>query len=345
MKYAYYYLKTYHVRLICAIEGFLQNMIQKRYEKGKVSICVPTYNRPNLICELLDSILAQTYEHFEVIITDNSDNIRTKELIESKYIDPRIKYFKNESNLGMGGNTIKALSFVSGEFLTFTPDDDVWVDKDKLNKQVYFLSQNKSINLVYTNAMSIDYDGNQLDNFASVYLDKDYDVLNAEELLPGNSTKYFLNILTPIIRTELMIPIFRESWYFESEEYFCYYIASTQKSIGFLYDCTVALREAEHYRTAIEDGNIVQWDKRKDIRIRQMFNLYNTLTTLHPQTKDKLETTTVQNFLGKHLIMTAYSSRSIRLIFTTIVACYLFFRKFSIIQSLNTSNREGKSFG
>ena len=320
-------------------------MKSSKYETGKVSICIPTYNRPNLICKLLDSILSQTYENYEVIITDNSDNIKTKELIESNYNDKRIRYFKNESNLGMGGNTIRALSFVSGEFLTFTPDDDVWVDKDKLNKQVYFLSQNKSINLVYTNAMSIDYDGNQLDNFASVYLEKDSDILNAEELLPGNSTKYFLNILTPIIRTESMIPIFRESWSFESEEYFCYYIASTQNHIGFLYDCTVALREAEHYRTAIEDGDIVDWSKRKDIRIRQMFNIYNTLTTLHPQTKNKLETPIVQNFLGKHLIMTACGSRSIKLIFTTIAACYLFFRKFSLIKSLNTSNREGKSFG
>jgi glycosyltransferase involved in cell wall biosynthesis len=315
------------------------------YEKGKVSICVPTYNRPKLICKLLDSILAQTYENFEVIITDNSDNIHTKELIESIYKDRRIRYFKNESNLGMGGNTIKALSFVSGEFLTFTPDDDVWTDKDKLKKQVNFLNKNNAINIIYTNAKSIDYDGNQLDDFGSVYLNKDYDILNAEELLPGNGTKYFLNILTPVIRTEPLIYIFRESWSFESEEYFCYYIAATQKNIGFLYDCTVSLREAEHYRTAVEDGKIVDWKKRKDIRIRQMFNIYNTLTTLHPQTKDKLETPKVQNFLAKYLIGQASASRSIKLISTTIASCYLFFRKYSLIKSLKFSNKEGKSFG
>lgn len=315
------------------------------YENGKVSICVPTYNRPNLICELLDSILAQTYENFEIIITDNSDNLNTNEIIKNKYSDQRIRYFKNEMNLGMGGNTIKALGFIKGEFFTFTPDDDIWIDNNKIKKQVNFLKQNDGINIVYSNAKSIDYDGNQLDDFVSIYLNKEFDLLNADELLPGKATKYFLNILTPVIRTEPLILFFHESWFFESEEYFCYYIAAMEKQIGFLYDCTVALREAEHYRTAVENGKIVNWAKRKDIRIRQIFNIYNTLTTLHPQTKEKLETQTVQNFLAKHLIDQARGSRSIKLILTTIATCYLFFRKFSIIKALSIKNKKGKSFG
>lgn len=320
----------------------------KMFQKDLVSICVPTYNRSNLIGELLDSVLAQTYINFEIIITDNSDNLKTKELIESKYQDKRIKYFKNEKNLGMGGNTLRAFSYVNGEFLTFTPDDDIWIDKDKLKKQVKFLEEHQNINIVYSNAKSIDYNGNELSEFSSLYENEQNHnsiLLDATELLPGNQTNYFLNILTPVLRTEKLIEVFKESWRFESEEYMCYYIASVDKKIGFIYDKTVALREAEHYRTAVEDGKIVDWKKRKDIRIRQMFNIYNTLTTLHPESNEKLETSQVQNFLAKHLISQAKASKSIFLLLQTIMACSLFFRKFSLIDALKLKSKGGKSFG
>jgi glycosyltransferase involved in cell wall biosynthesis len=313
-----------------------------------VSICVPTYNRANLIEELLDSILVQTYPNFEIIITDNSDNLKTKELVESKYKDERIKYFKNEKNLGMGGNTLKAFNHVNGEYLTFTPDDDIWIDKDKLKKQVKFLEENIDINIVYSNAKSIDYNGNELEEFSSIYEDNKKNnsiFLSATELLPGNQTNYFLNILTPVLRTEKLIDVFKESWRFESEEYMCYYIASVNEKIGFIYDKTVALREAEHYRTAIEDGKVVDWKKRKDIRIRQMFNIYGTLTTLHPETKEKLESAQVQNFLAKHLIGQAKASKSLLLLLQTIASCYLFFRKFSLKETIKIKNKVGKSFG
>jgi len=320
----------------------------KNYKEGLVSICVPTYNRSNLIGELLDSILAQSYTKFEVIITDNSDNFKTKELVESKYQDVRIKYFKNEKNLGMGGNTLKAFNYVNGEYLTFTPDDDIWIDKDKLKKQVEFLEENININIVYSNAKSIDYNGDVLGEFSSIYKDNqenNFILLDATELLPGNQTNYFLNILTPILRTEKLIEVFKESWRFESEEYMCYYIASVNEKIGFIYDKTVALREAEHYRTAIEDGKVVDWKKRKDIRIRQMFNIYGTLTTLHPQTKEKLESVQVHNFLAKHLIGQAKTSKSILLLLQTLASCYLLFRKFSLKETLKIRNKVGKSFG
>lgn len=320
----------------------------KIFQKGLVSICIPTYNRSNLIGELLDSILVQTYIDFEIIITDNSDNLETKELIESKYKDERIKYFKNEKNLGMGGNTLKAFSYVNGEYLTFTPDDDIWVDKDKLQKQVKFLENHPDINIVYSNAKSIDYNGKELDEFSSVYNNKNnktFIILNAEELLPGNKTDYFLNILTPVLRREKLLDIFKESWKFESEEYMCYYIASVDDKLGFIYDKTVALREAEHYRTAVEDGKIVDWKKRKDIRIRQMFNIYNTLTTLHPESKARMETAQVQNFLARHLIGQAKKSKSILLLMQTILSCSLFFRKFSLLDTLKLKSKKGKSFG
>ncbi|NCO14679.1 MAG: hypothetical protein COZ36_01725 [Piscirickettsiaceae bacterium CG_4_10_14_3_um_filter_44_349] len=319
----------------------------KDSQSNLVSICVPTYNRPNLIGKLLDSILNQTYQDFEVIITDNSDNLEIQSLIETKYKDPRIRYFKNEQNLGMGGNTRRALSLIQGEYFTFTPDDDLWIDTQKLEKQVGFLQSHQDINIIYSNAESIDYEGDKLAEFGSVYKSQQgvFDILDSTELLPGHQTEYFLNILTPVIRTSNLLEIFKQSWSFESEEYFCYYLSASEQKIGFLYDKTVALREAEHYRTAIEDGKVVDWKKRKDIRIRQILAIYTTLTYLYPETKKHLETSQVQNFLAKHLLISAKVSRSLPLMLKTWGACALHFRKFSLLDTLKLKSKKRKSFG
>lgn len=295
---------------------------------------------------LLGSIFEQSHENFEIIITDNSDNQETKELIRNAYSDNRISYYKNERNLGMGGNARRAFSYVGGDFFTFTPDDDIWIDKEKLTKQINILKEHPTIDIVYSNAKSIDYSEMPLPEFSSISRGEHaYEIISGDELLPGNNTKYFLNILTPVLRTETLLPIFKESFCFESEEYLCYYIAATKSKIAFLFDQTVALREAEHYRTAIEDGNMVDWKKRKDIRIRQIFNIYNTLTALHPECAIKLGTEKVQNFLARHVLTQAKASRSPALQLQTLFSCYLFFRKFSLYKATRLRDRQGKSFG
>jgi len=116
--------------------------------KGKVSICITTYNRPKLKKILLESILKQTYENYEIIITDNSDTFDTKKVVESFHSN-KIKYVKNAKNIGMGRNALKAFSFVDGEFMTFAPDDDFWNDNDKLKKQVNFFDKHPDINIQY----------------------------------------------------------------------------------------------------------------------------------------------------------------------------------------------------
>ncbi len=316
--------------------------------KGLVSICVPTYNRSSLIRKLLDSILNQSYQNFEIIITDNSDNLDTQKLIFEQFRDSRIRYIKNSSNLGMGRNVQKALGFVSGEFFTFTPDDDVWIDSDKLRSQVSFLERNRNIDIVYSNAKSIDYDGSALEKFASKYQSENGDlfqILSCKELLPGSQTEYFLNILTPVMRVKPLLKIFHQSWYFESEEYFCYYLASKGDVMGFYLVETVALREAEHYRTALEDSKIVDWKKRKDLRIKQIFAIYTSLVYFFPETKVALETSEVNNFLGRHVLLTALSSRSVLLSINTLCACFLFFRKFSFFEAVKARGKKGKTFG
>ncbi len=70
-----------------------------------VSIGLPVYNGDNFLAEAIDSILRQTMEDFELIISDNASTDRTEEICrEYAAGDSRIRYYRNESNLGAMAN-------------------------------------------------------------------------------------------------------------------------------------------------------------------------------------------------------------------------------------------------
>ncbi|HNX52445.1 MAG TPA: glycosyltransferase [Pontiellaceae bacterium] len=89
-----------------------------------VSICIPTYQRPELLERAIQSCLAQTYPHFEILITDNSPDNASAEIV-SRLNDPRIRYRKNETNLGPYGNINRVAALATGAYIKFLMDDDL----------------------------------------------------------------------------------------------------------------------------------------------------------------------------------------------------------------------------
>jgi glycosyltransferase involved in cell wall biosynthesis len=89
-----------------------------------VSICIPTYNRPEYFRRAVESCLAQTYPHFEVIITDNSTNDDTKDMA-AKWTDPRLRYYSNNGNIGLMESGKRVLSLATGQYTKFLMDDDL----------------------------------------------------------------------------------------------------------------------------------------------------------------------------------------------------------------------------
>ncbi|MDB6024379.1 MAG: glycosyl transferase family 2 [Verrucomicrobiales bacterium] len=89
-----------------------------------VTVCTPTYNRPEFLERTLRSCLAQTYTNFELIVTDNSTNDLSGKMIE-RLGDPRIRYYKNPKNLGPCGNSNRALTLVKGKYIKYLMDDDL----------------------------------------------------------------------------------------------------------------------------------------------------------------------------------------------------------------------------
>lgn len=90
-----------------------------------VSVLMTAYNREKFIAEAIESVLASTFEHFELIIVDDcsSDNtVKIAKEFESK--DQRIKVYVNEENLGQFPNRNNASSFARGKYMMSVDSDD-----------------------------------------------------------------------------------------------------------------------------------------------------------------------------------------------------------------------------
>ncbi len=92
-----------------------------------VSICLLTWNRASVIRRSLDSLLGQTYKHFELIINDDCSNDATSEISHAYAAkDQRVRYCRNETNLKYSGNSNAAVERSRGEFIVFAHDGDYY---------------------------------------------------------------------------------------------------------------------------------------------------------------------------------------------------------------------------
>lgn len=91
---------------------------------SKVSIVIPAYNNPVYLAGALKSIVSQTHIDFEVVLIDDCSPVNLKKTIDS-LDDKRIKYFRNEKNLGFARNLKRGFSLVSGEYVIIMCDTDI----------------------------------------------------------------------------------------------------------------------------------------------------------------------------------------------------------------------------
>jgi glycosyltransferase involved in cell wall biosynthesis len=101
-----------------------------------ISICIPAYKRLPYLKRLLDSIAEQRYSHYEVIISDDSDDDTVYNYLLSLINLSQIQYFKNSPSLGTPANWNAAISKAKGDWIKIMHDDDWFSTKDSLQKFV-----------------------------------------------------------------------------------------------------------------------------------------------------------------------------------------------------------------
>lgn len=146
---------------------------------------MPAYNCADFVGIALDSVIAQTYGEWEVIVVDDCSTDNTAEVVK-EYItkDSRIKYYRLENNSGAAIARNKAIDLAQGRYMAFLDSDDVWFP-EKLTKQINFMKQN-GYHFTCTSYTKIDEHGNYLNRTIKVKNIRDYHGLL--KTCPGNST-------------------------------------------------------------------------------------------------------------------------------------------------------------
>ena len=125
----------------------------------KVDILLATYNGEQYLKEQLDSILAQSYNEFRLLISDDAstdDTVRILKEYEEK--DTRITVFFQKENSGVIKNFEFLLERVENEYYMFSDQDDIWKE-DKIEKSIKKIEETDS-SLVYTDLEVVDSDLN-----------------------------------------------------------------------------------------------------------------------------------------------------------------------------------------
>lgn len=205
-----------------------------------VSIVTPAYNAQATISLMIESVISQTYQNWELLIVDDCSTDNTKELVkEFCRKDDRIKYFCTDHPTG--GPAVPrniAIENSQGEYVAFLDADDQWLP-NKLEKQVRFCEEN-NYSFTYSNYEKMTWDGKR-----DARIVKTREVTNYNDLLLYSS----IPCLTTFIKRSLIgdsrfknIP----------QEDFCFWLDLLKKgNIAYnMCDVTALYREAKNSRSA-----------------------------------------------------------------------------------------------
>jgi glycosyltransferase involved in cell wall biosynthesis len=122
----------------------------------RVSVCIPTYDYARYLPAAIDSVLAQDYDDYELIVVDNASRDETPAVL-ARYGD-RIRAYRNERNLGLFGNFARCLELARGELVKFLAADD-WLHPAFLGEAVALMDRHPSAAIVSGPGFYVDEEG------------------------------------------------------------------------------------------------------------------------------------------------------------------------------------------
>lgn len=124
-----------------------------------VSVVIPMYNVEKYIEQSINSVLEQSYKHFELILVDDGCVDRTIDIV-NRFIDPRIRIIR-QTNRGLSGARNTGIDAARGIYIALLDADDYWA-KDKLTKHIQHLSANPKVGVSYCPSLFINEEGELL---------------------------------------------------------------------------------------------------------------------------------------------------------------------------------------
>ena len=206
-----------------------------------VSICIPTYNRAGMIHKAIESALAQTYENIEVIVVDNASTDNTASVAAS-YADKRLKYVKNDRNLGLFGNFNRCVEEASGAYVHILHSDD-YIDPDFTASCMAFFRTHPSVVLTTTGARIVGPGGESDISYSKT----DFLLAAPEGFRRLLAERSFIVCPSVMIRSDM----YREAGLYNleypySSDYYLYLKIARAHDIGFVAAACLYYRQGEH---------------------------------------------------------------------------------------------------
>jgi len=154
-------------------------------KEHKVSVCIPARNSAAYLAPAIDSVLAQEYEDFDLVVCDNASTDETGEICAA-YTDPRFRVARFEESVGQAANWNRCLELAQGEYVILLHADDE-LQPQFLARSVGVLDSDPGVQLVHCGVRYIDEQGRPLELrrlFAADLVDRE-DVILRKLLLEG----------------------------------------------------------------------------------------------------------------------------------------------------------------
>ena len=133
-----------------------------------VTIGLPVYNSERYIRQSLDSLIAQTYTNFVLVVSDNASTDGTAQICQQYATsDSRVKYFRNDVNIGNPRNFNRVFELASTRYLKWSTADDFWAPTF-LERAMEIMEGDSSIALCYPQAILVDADGGNATDYDDV---------------------------------------------------------------------------------------------------------------------------------------------------------------------------------
>lgn len=166
-------------------------------DEALVSIVMPAYNCEKYVVEAINSILAQTYRNWELLVLDDGSKDNTLRIIEEfSQKDSRIKALPNGKNMGVSATRNRGIELASGEWIAFLDSDDMW-KPEKLEKQ-FEIVEKEAAEFLFTGSSYINEEGEPYKGIFEVPEKITYKKLRNQNVISCSSVlvrkKYFEHI-------------------------------------------------------------------------------------------------------------------------------------------------------
>lgn len=206
----------------------------------RVSVCIPAYNGAKYLPATLESVCRQRHDDLEIIVVDDASPDNTREVVES-WPDPRVRYVRNEKNLGVPGNLERALNLATGEYVGIYEDQDLF-HPDLFARSVTIMERDRDVGFVATGVRIINFESNTV----AVYTRPWAEVLDgawvARQLLTRPYAAFGVsNLIRRSALVQIQRPWFDARYWWYADIHLWLRLASRNR-VGYIRDPLISMR-------------------------------------------------------------------------------------------------------